>query len=132
MSQSLMPVEAKDEVRIVLPWPDKDLSPNARLHWAQKANAARKSRGNSKWIVLATLSRNELDELSDASRVGLNVSFHPPDKRRRDLDNLIASMKAANDGISDALGVDDSRFISTYSIGEPVKGGAVYVTVREA
>ena len=60
------------------------------------------------------------------------MTFCPPDHRRRDLDNIIASMKAANDGIADALGIDDSRFISTYSMGSPVKGWAVLVTVRAA
>ena len=32
-------------------------------------------------------------------------------ERRRDRDNAMASLKAALDGIAEALGVDDSRFI---------------------
>jgi Holliday junction resolvase RusA-like endonuclease len=33
------------------------------------------------------------------------------DRRRRDADNLLGSMKAAFDGIADALGFDDSGFV---------------------
>jgi crossover junction endodeoxyribonuclease RusA len=57
------------------------------------------------------------------------VTFQPPDKRRRDRDNLQASLKAHFDGIADALGVNDSLFVPTYAIGEPVKGGAVRVEI---
>jgi crossover junction endodeoxyribonuclease RusA len=60
------------------------------------------------------------------------MTFCPPDKRRRDRDNLIASMKAATDGIADALGTDDSKFIVTYAMGSPVKGGSVEVTIARA
>jgi crossover junction endodeoxyribonuclease RusA len=60
------------------------------------------------------------------------IEFCPPDYRRRDRDNLIASMKAATDGLADALGIDDSKFITSYRMGQPVKGGAVLVTVRQA
>jgi len=62
----------------------------------------------------------------------LSFTFCPPDKRRRDRDNLIASMKAATDGIADALGIDDANFTATYSFGEPIKGGSVLVTISEA
>lgn len=59
----------------------------------------------------------------------LKYSFCPPDNRRRDRDNLIASMKAATDGIADALGIDDSKFDCSYALGEPIKGGCVHVTI---
>ena len=64
-------------------------------------------------------------------RPKVRVQFSPPDNRRRDLDGMIASHKAAQDGIADALGVDDSKFEVTYTIGPPIKGGAVIVQIEE-
>lgn len=59
--------------------------------------------------------------------IPVTITFHPPTKRRYDLDNRIASFKAGQDGIAQALAVDDSRFEPTYKRGEPVKGGKVVV-----
>ena len=65
-----------------------------------------------------------------AGTLALAVTFHAPDKRRRDLDNLLASMKADFDGLSQALGVDDQLFNPlTLRRGEQVKGGAVVLEV---
>lgn len=116
-------------VRLALSWPDKGLSPNARLHWRRKAKLTKTARRDAWASTLAIIWR--LPTLGDGA-VALDVVFCPPDRRRRDRDNLIASCKAMNDGIADALGVDDSRFVSTYRMGDPVKGGAVLVTVRAA
>jgi crossover junction endodeoxyribonuclease RusA len=57
----------------------------------------------------------------------MTITFHPPDARRRDRDNMIASCKALMDGLSDALGVDDAYFIPTYAVGNIVTGGAVVI-----
>ena len=111
---------------IELPWPAKVLSPNARVHWAVKSKAVKLSRAAAFYFVRA-VERAALPW----DRVKVRMEFLPPDKRRRDRDNLIASMKAATDGIADAIGIDDSRFETTYSIGEPIKGGAVIVTLEE-
>jgi crossover junction endodeoxyribonuclease RusA len=60
----------------------------------------------------------------------VSLDFRPPDRRRRDLDNLLASMKAGLDGLADALGVDDSRWRLAIEMGEPAAGGCVCVTVE--
>jgi len=57
-------------------------------------------------------------------------TFCPPDKRARDLDNVLAAMKAGNDGLVDAMGIDDSRWGLSVQWGEVVKGGEVRVTVE--
>lgn len=67
----------------------------------------------------------------DADRVHMTIHFHPPDKRRRDMDNLIAATKALRDGLMDALMVDDSRFVVTYEMGEMFAGGAVVVDLPD-
>jgi crossover junction endodeoxyribonuclease RusA len=112
---------------IDLPWPDKILSPNARVHWAPKAKASRAARETA-WALV----RQTYVHAPSWARVAVSYTFCPPDKRRRDRDNLIASMKAATDGIADALEIDDSKFETTYRMGAPVKGGAVLVTISEA
>lgn len=118
------------EVRLTLPFPDKHLNPNSRIHWRRKSRLVKVARHAAWGAMLEVFGASP--HLPPGARIALGMTFCPPDFRRRDLDNLVASMKAATDGIADALGVDDSRFIPSYSIGEPVKGGAVHVTVRAA
>lgn len=66
-----------------------------------------------------------------AKRCHLAIQFCPPNRRKRDLDNMLASLKATLDGLSDAMGVDDSGWSLTLTRGEPVKGGAVFITIQE-
>jgi crossover junction endodeoxyribonuclease RusA len=66
----------------------------------------------------------------DAASAQVSVTFRPPDKRRRDLDNLVASAKSLGDGVADAIRVDDALWSVTYAIGEPTKGGAVIVEIE--
>jgi crossover junction endodeoxyribonuclease RusA len=117
------------ELRVELPWPSKSLSPNARVHWRQKSSAARVARETAWAHTLSALRGSRPKGWKGAV---LLWQFCPPSRRRYDLDNLIAQHKAAQDGIADALGCDDSKFTTTYSMGQPVKGGAVHVTVRSA
>ena len=59
------------------------------------------------------------------------MGFCPPDKRRRDGHNLASSMKGAIDGIADALGIDDSRFIVSHELRDDTHpGGIVRVTLK--
>lgn len=57
--------------------------------------------------------------------------YHPPSRRHFDADNLLARSKSQIDGIADALNMDDNTFTFTFSVGEPVKGGLVKVTIKE-
>lgn len=61
--------------------------------------------------------------------IHLTITFHPPDRRRRDLDNMLASAKALLDGFANACQVDDHRFELTLRRGEPVKLGEVLVSL---
>jgi hypothetical protein len=47
------------------------------------------------------------------------------------MDNMLASTKAAIDGIADALGVDDQHFSLRLERGEPTKNGEVVAVVTE-
>ena len=112
---------------ISLPWPAKELSPNARVHWSVRAKAAKAYREQAYY-----LARNaHLPHVAFDGPIGFQVKFCPPDKRHRDDDNLISAFKAARDGIADALGVNDRRFAASYLFDPtPIKGGAVIVTVE--
>ncbi len=111
-------------LRATLPWPHRDLSPNARVHWARLAKAKALARGQAFFGCRAAGMRP-----TGATRAVLTITFRPPDKRARDLDNMVAAFKAGSDGVADALGVDDARWQVRYAVGDVVKGGAVVVEV---
>ena len=112
---------------LTLPWPPAILSPNARAHWAEKARAAKKYRRDACYMAQAMGCR-----ALSAPRLTVEITFHPPDARRRDTDNMLASIKAGLDGIADATGVDDCNWHIGLARGEPVKGGKVVVTLMPA
>lgn len=95
------------KIEVTLPWPPKQLSPNARVHWSVKSKAAKAYRAACHALTKeAKLIAPETD-----GRLHLWLDFYPPDRRARDDDNMIASFKSGRDGIADALGIDDKRFI---------------------
>lgn len=61
-------------------------------------------------------------------RLHVTVEFVPPDRRHRDRDNMLASIKSGLDGLADALGVNDSRFDLTIRVADDI-GGMVRVEV---
>jgi crossover junction endodeoxyribonuclease RusA len=107
-------------VIVILPWPPKELSPNARVHFRKKAEAAKKYRNLAQWSAW---------EAARVDGYSVSITFNPPDNRRRDLDNMLASIKSGLDGISSAIGIDDSKWSMTIRKGEPVKGGRVVIEV---
>ena len=115
--------------RIELPWPAKELSPNARGHWAKMARFKKGARELAYWTVQQSARHAFLDWQGEAPPT-ITVTFHAPDKRRRDLDNAIASFKSAQDGIADALGIDDSKWAVSYAWGDVVPGGRVIVSLN--
>ena len=110
---------------LVMPWPSTDLSPNARVHWAVLARAKKRYREECGWQAKSQGARK-----IDAARLDVTFTFFPPSRRRIDLDNCIARMKAGIDGIADVIGVDDSRWRMSFELSDQV-GGMVKVTIRE-
>jgi hypothetical protein len=112
---------------IVLPWPERVLHPNARTHWAPLAKAKRQARADA--CVLARLAGWPAMTLPDG-RLHLWLDFYPPNRHKHDDDGLLSSMKAARDGIADALKIDDARFVShPYVHDEVRKGGEVRIRI---
>jgi crossover junction endodeoxyribonuclease RusA len=63
-------------------------------------------------------------------RVSVTMVLHPPDKRKRDIDN---TTKATLDALQGYAYADDSQVdILVVQRGEVVKGGSVVVTVAAA
>lgn len=112
-------------IDMTLPWPPKELSPNARVHWRQKHKHAKAYRRTCGLIALA------LDAPRLSGKKYFWVTFCPPNRRSYDDDNLLARFKAGRDGVADGLGIDDKNFVTTINIGKPVPGGAVRVHIRD-
>ncbi len=114
---------------INLSWPSKKLSPNGRHHWSEKARAVKKYRTEARYAVLeAGWNGIEITGL-----IQLNITYHPPSRRKYDRDGLQSRLKAAFDGIADALGVDDNRFVPRPNpiFGDVVKDGKVKIELTE-
>lgn len=116
-------------MKIVLPWPDKKLSPNARLHWRAKVGPRTDAKRVAAWSAFTAEGFHRARQALQANDepIPVTITFYPPDKRHRDDDNMIGSFKAARDGIADALGVNDRRFRPHYFFAEPEKPGRVEV-----
>lgn len=114
-------------ITLHLSWPSRPLWQNTRTHWAQERDAKAKSRREA-WAVAMEAGAHRLQ----IERPILRFAFHPPDKRKRDAHNMPATMKAAIDGIADAMQMDDALFLVVWprAFAEPVKGGLVVVQIE--
>jgi hypothetical protein len=93
---------------IVLPFPPASLSGHAKGHWRSKSGPTAKFR---LWAFQATLAAKP--KVPSAGDIPIHIRFVPP----------------IFDGIADALGVNDSRFLPSYTFAEPEKPGRVEVHV---
>lgn len=112
---------------IELPWPSKDLHPNARVHWARKAKAAKRARSDAAWFALSSGIR--VHDFAGRDALDVALVFAPPDNRRRDTDGMISSIKSYLDGISDVIGIDDSKWVLSIRREDPRKPGAVRIEI---
>ena len=111
------------EFKIILGLPDKPLSPNSRTHWGARSKATKEHRTAAAHLaeieirqMRKALGENDFKLTHKWERVFISPVFYFKDKRRRDRDNCSASLKAARDGICDAMkryGMvdDDDQFV---------------------
>lgn len=113
---------------VELPWPHRDLHPNARVHWGIRSRVAKSAKATAHLLARqAGWNGGALPE----GRIHVWIDAYPPDRRRRDTDGMLSSLKWALDGLAEALGVDDRRFVPhPFLHDEPVKGGMVRVRIR--
>ncbi len=115
---------------VTLPWPDRRLNPNARIHFHERARLAKLAKEAACILTCAAIPIEQRRVLEVGNGpVLLSITFRPPDARARDLDNMLASTKAALDGLADALRVDDVRFELHLKRAAPVRMGAVEVAI---
>lgn len=118
---------------ISLPWPDKRLTPNAkrRKHWSGYRPAEKADRTTAQILTLSAMQHQRVSHSRFAGddKIPVNVTFFPPDRRHRDDDGMIGAFKHMRDGIADALGVNDRRFLPTYAIADADKPGRVVVEI---
>ena len=114
---------------LTLPWPSADLSPNARVHFMPHARAKKAAKNYAWGMTKAAMGPLRIAAGSWTGPIDVYLTFHPAMNRARDVDNLIASHKAALDGIAMALGVDDSTFRIMACMGAIRKPAAVVVTL---
>ncbi|MDR2333723.1 MAG: endonuclease [Burkholderiaceae bacterium] len=110
-------------IRLTLPWPPKELSPNARQHWRVLAKAKKAYREACAWTAKEQGACKQ-----DAEKLHLAITFFPPSRRAYDLDNALARMKSGLDGLADVLGVDDKHWSLSIDRAEEI-GGFVSVEV---
>ena len=112
---------------LILPWPDRALHPNSRTHWAKRSRATKIARTAAG--VLAMQAGWQAVPLPQG-RLHVWIDAYPPDRRRRDADGVLSSLKAALDGIADTLGIDDRRFVPHPWVKDEVRpGGEVRIRI---
>lgn len=94
-------------------------------HWRAKAAVTAKHRELAR---LATLAAN-VPPVPVSGDIRLVITFYPPN-RRGDRTNYLSRLKPAIDGIAEALGVNDRRFVPSLLFCEPVKDARVVVMIE--
>jgi hypothetical protein len=106
-------------VLIELPFPPASLSGHNKGHWHAKSGIVAKHR---EWARLATLAAQPT--VPSRGDIRIAMTFYPPD-RRGDRVNFPIRVKPQIDGIAEALGINDSRFLPSYHFAEPAAVGKV-------
>ena len=91
-----------DHIDVPLSYTTPPLNANQRLHWAKKAKITREIRHEVCWRLKAL-------RLPPAKRIACELHYVPKANRRRDIDNLVPTLKVACDGVVDSgLVLDDT------------------------
>ena len=101
-------------LRIELPLPPKELSPNARVHYQVRAKVTREAREEVMVALLEQSRRKQFD------RATVTVTFVVPDRRRRDKGNLISSAKAYLDALVGMRVIPDDKWETIEEVYPPI------------
>ena len=101
------------KLTITLPLPHKHLSPNARVHHMVKHRVKSTARLLAKLEAINAMTRAEMDQPGEWRwkwpAATVRCLFYFRQNRRRDADNLLASMKTYFDGLTDSGLIDDDH-----------------------
>lgn len=112
-------------MRLELPFPASSLAGHAKGNGQWKKVADTKKHRD--WARNAALAQGKV-RLPLSGDIAIKFRFEPPN-RRGDRLNFPNRIKPYADGIADALGVNDSRFLPSYEFGEPIEGGLVTIEI---
>lgn len=112
-------------MKIELPFPPASLSGHHNEHWRKLQPVKKKHR---EWAYAATLAARP--NVPAEGDIAVHVLMVPPD-RRGDRTNYPNRLKPYFDGIADALGVNDRRFLPSYEFADPEKPGRVEVRLGD-
>lgn len=98
--------------RAYLPWPPSILWPNARVHHMALYRAKKDYREQCASLCIYLKTKT----MHDAERINARITFFQPDRRRRDMDNMLAAIKAGIDAVAAHVGVDDSKWTMTLAL----------------
>lgn len=107
---------------VKLPWPDKKLHPNSRTDRRHTTDIRKRYR-QACWALCKAAKL-------DYTLTHLDITFHPPDGRRRDLDGMLGAIKYGLDGMALALGVDDYHWSLSIRRGNKDAEKKVFIVVR--
>jgi len=117
------------EVRVELGWPPSEVAVNRSKGraWQSSYRARKDGYREGYFAALEALGGNRF---ARADSYRLIAYMCPPDRRRRDLDNIIAAMKHALDGVCRALEIDDSEIVEVCVYkSSPKPGGKIVVFI---
>ncbi|EFC0657388.1 RusA family crossover junction endodeoxyribonuclease [Escherichia coli] len=113
-------------IEFVLPYP-----PTVNTYWRRRGNTYFVSKVGERYRRdVALIVREQRLKLNLPGRLAIKIIAEPPDKRRRDLDNIL---KAPLDALTHAgLLIDDEQFDEINIVrGLPVPGGRLGVKIYE-
>jgi crossover junction endodeoxyribonuclease RusA len=117
--------------RVILHFPPVLCNPNTHVHERLKARSRKQYRIACAYDAHAAGFNFRLPVIRAATgKVHMEVAFFRPPGVALDRDNVIASFKAGQDGIADALHIDDSRFVIDYQFRREARS-CVVVTLLE-
>ena len=117
---------------IELPFPPASLSGHAKGNWHGKSGVTKKWRADACTVAreVGFSSFPDAKPYTDEGDIIVHVTFIPPNKRG-DRVNFPNRMKPIFDGLADALGVNDSRFVPRYYYRQPEKPGRIEIRIGQ-
>lgn len=115
-------------MKIVLPFPPSSLSGHHDKHWRALQPVKKHWRTMAHDTVLDAVCETHIPAEGD---IPMHIHFTPPNNRG-DRWNYVNRCKPVIDGIADALGINDRRFLPSVSYSPPQKPGRIEIEITLA